>query len=78
MKTAISIPDDVYARAERFARRERRSRSEVYSTAVREYVARHEPEVVTDALNDVIADVSPAVDPFVVAASRQVLVQSEW
>jgi metal-responsive CopG/Arc/MetJ family transcriptional regulator len=78
MKTAISVPDDVYERAERFARRERRSRSEVYSTAVREYVARHEPDVVTEALNDVIADISPEVDPFVLAAGRQLLAQSEW
>jgi metal-responsive CopG/Arc/MetJ family transcriptional regulator len=29
MKTAVSVPDDVFESAERLARRERRSRSEV-------------------------------------------------
>ena len=41
MKTAISIPDDVFNEAEALARRTKKSRSEVYARAVREYVARH-------------------------------------
>jgi metal-responsive CopG/Arc/MetJ family transcriptional regulator len=36
MKTAISIPDDVFAAAERLARRLKKSRSELYSRALRE------------------------------------------
>jgi antitoxin MazE6 len=78
MKTAISVPDDVFERAERLARRERRSRSEVYSTAIREYVARHEPDDVTDALNNVIGDLGPEVDPFVRAAGDRLIERSEW
>src|SRR5207302_10510760 len=49
MKTAISIPDDVYAEVERLARRLNRSRSRLYADAAREYVARHDPDAVTDA-----------------------------
>ncbi len=41
MKTAISIPDDVFKVAERLARRTKKSRSQLFSDAVREYVARH-------------------------------------
>lgn len=78
MKTAVSVPDDVFERAERLARRERRSRSEVYSAAIREYVARHEPDEVTDALNDVIGDIDPPLDPFVRAAAGRVVERSEW
>ena len=37
MKTAVSIPDDVFERAERLAKRARHSRSEVFSRALREY-----------------------------------------
>jgi predicted transcriptional regulator len=48
MKTAISVPDDIFNRAEALAKRQGRSRSEVYSTAVREYVARHSPDDVTE------------------------------
>ncbi len=78
MKTAVSVPDDVFAKAERLARRERRSRSEVYSTAIREYVARHEPDEVTDALDEVIGDIDPQIDPFLRAAGSRAIERSEW
>jgi predicted transcriptional regulator len=78
MKTAVSVPDDVYERAERLARRERRSRSDVYSAALREYVARHEPDEITDALDRTIADVGEEPDTFLVAAGRRVLESTDW
>lgn len=78
MKTAVSIPDDVFERAERFARRARRSRSEVYSAALREYVNRHAPDEVTDAMNRVCDEVGAGPDDFVRAAGRRVLERSEW
>lgn len=78
MKTAVSIPDDVYQRVERFARRTRRSRSEVYSAALREYVNRHAPDEVTEAMNRVCADTDTGADAFVAAAARRVLERSEW
>jgi predicted transcriptional regulator len=78
MKTAVSIPDDVYERAERFARHSRRSRSEVYSAALREYVNRHAPEDVTDAMNRVCDQVDSRPDAFVAAAARRALERSEW
>ena len=79
MKTAISIPDDVFEQAERFARRVRKSRSQVYSEAVKEYVARHSPDSVTDAMNSVCDDLSEQkIDPFVSLAARRILEKSEW
>lgn len=78
MKTAVSVPDDVYASAERLARREHRSRSEVYSAALREYVARHSPDEITEALDRVVADIQDRVDPFVGLAARRVLEKTEW
>jgi metal-responsive CopG/Arc/MetJ family transcriptional regulator len=78
MKTAVSVPDDVFESAERLARRERRSRSEVYSAALREYVARHSPDEVTDELNQVVADVGEAIDPFVEQAAARILEKAEW
>ena len=64
-------------RAERLARREGRSRSEVYSAALREYVARHSPDEVADALDRVVAELGEA-DAFVTAASRRTLESTEW
>ena len=78
MKTAVSVPDDVFESAERLARRERRSRSEVYSAALREYVARHSPDEVTDALDRVVADVGGTIDPFVGRAAARILESTEW
>lgn len=78
MKTAVSVPDDVFERAERLAHREGRSRSEVYSAALREYVARHAPDEVVDALDRVVAEVGEGIDPFVTAASQQTLESIEW
>ncbi|HEU4674164.1 MAG TPA: ribbon-helix-helix protein, CopG family [Candidatus Limnocylindrales bacterium] len=78
MKTAISVPDDVFERAEQLARREGRSRSEVYSAAVREYVARHLPDEVTDALDRVVAEVGEEPSDFTRRAGRGVVSESEW
>jgi metal-responsive CopG/Arc/MetJ family transcriptional regulator len=39
MKAAISIPDEVFKGAERLARRTKKSRSQLFSDADREYVA---------------------------------------
>lgn len=78
MKIAVSVPDDVFARAERLARRERRSRSEVYSAALREYVARHSPDEVTEALDRVVAELGDQTDSFGSAAGRRRLESTEW
>ena len=78
MKTAVSIPDDVFEKVERLARRGKRSRSEVFSAALREYVARHSPEEVTEALNRMCDDFGDQTDEFVAAAARRVLERSEW
>jgi len=78
MKTAVSVPDDLFAQADRLARRTRRSRSEVYSEALREYVARHAPDEVTAALDAVAADVGLAPDPFPAAAALRTLGGTEW
>jgi metal-responsive CopG/Arc/MetJ family transcriptional regulator len=78
MKTAVSIPDEVFEKVERLARRAGRSRSEVFSAALTEYVARHAPDEVTDAMDRVIADIGDQQDVFVSAAGRQVLENTEW
>lgn len=78
MKTAVSIPDEIFQRAERLAKRDRRSRSELYAAALDEYVARHSPDEVTDAMNRVCERVGGEEDAFVAAAGRRVLDRIEW
>jgi hypothetical protein len=78
MKTAISIPDQVFQKAEQLARRRKQSRSQLYSQALEEYVARHEPDLVTEAMNRVCDELGETSDEFVAAASRRILERSEW
>ena len=78
MKIAVSIPDDVFEDVERLARRSKKSRSQLYTDALREYVARHAPEEVTDAMNRVVDEVGDQANPFVAGAARQALERTEW
>jgi metal-responsive CopG/Arc/MetJ family transcriptional regulator len=78
MKTAISIPDKVYRQAERLSRRLKKSRSRVYTEAVTEYVARHDPDAVTEAMNRVCEAIDTRPDPAISAVARRRLESVEW
>jgi metal-responsive CopG/Arc/MetJ family transcriptional regulator len=75
------VPDDVFAEADQLARREGRSRSDVYTAALREYVARHAPDELTDSIDAALADLgddAAASDAFVREAAAASLRASEW
>lgn len=78
MKTAISIPDKVFADAERLSQRLKKSRSQIYTEAVTEYVARHDPEAVTEAMNRVCDVVDTRPDAALSAAARRTLEAVQW
>jgi metal-responsive CopG/Arc/MetJ family transcriptional regulator len=82
MKTAVSIPDDVFTDAERLAKTLKCSRSQLYSSALREYVARHAPDEITAALDRVYGAEATEEDldeaRFVQEAARQTLLRSTW
>lgn len=77
MKTAISLPDDLFRRAERLARRLKKSRSKLYSEAIAEYVTRRDPDRVTAKL-DALYEAEVEADRFVTAAARRILELSDW
>src|SRR5438105_3750199 len=56
MRIAVLVPDELFKKADLLARRMKRSRSEVYCRALAEYVARHAPDRVTDAMNRALAE----------------------
>lgn len=78
MKTAVSIPDEVFEEAERLAAELQTSRSQLYSRALQEFVARHSPDRLTEAMNRVLDEVGEEVDELTAKASRQVLERVEW
>jgi predicted transcriptional regulator len=79
MKTAVSLPDDLFHAGERQAKRAAKSRSQLYTEALAEYLARHAPDEVTEAMNDVVDRFGGScVEPFLTAAARRVLEHTEW
>ena len=63
MKTAISIPNDVFQSAQDFARRRRLSRSALFTTAVLDYLARHRCQDVTRQLDQVYGRTPSTLEP---------------
>lgn len=78
MKAAVSIPDDVFEEADRLARQLKTSRSHLYSRALKEFLLRHAPDQVTDAMNRVVDEVGTAPDEAQRRAVRRVLENTEW
>ena len=78
MKTAISIPDDLFAEADRLAQAQHKSRSRLYGDAVREYLARHSADQVTDTLDRVCEQITPADRDFATRAAREALERTDW
>ena len=78
MKTAISISDEVFHKAEHFARRQRKSRSQLYTEALAEFLARHDADAITEAMNRALEQVGQRVEPFVREAARRALKRAEW
>ncbi|HSF14325.1 MAG TPA: hypothetical protein VLK65_02090 [Vicinamibacteria bacterium] len=77
MKTAIAVPDDLFKKADRLARRLGISRSQLYSLAVEEYVARMRPKSITDAMNRVVELLEEPGDDFVAIAAKSVLAKTD-
>lgn len=78
MKTAVSVPDRIFKEAEQYARRVGKSRSALYSEALIEYLARHAPDSVTDALNEVCRELDTPQNEFSRTASRRILARMPW
>lgn len=78
MKTAISVPNEVFEEADRLAERLGKTRSQLYTEAMIEFLTRHDPDTVTKRLNEVWDSLSEPDDTFVTATSRSILERVEW
>ncbi len=77
-KVAVSIPDQVFADAERLARRLKSSRSRLYSLALAEFVARHSPEEIAASIDRLMDRLGEEDTRFVDEAARRILENTEW
>ena len=78
MKTAISIPDEVFEAADRTARKLGISRSELYATAVHEFLERHRIEDVTSKLDEVYASNPSGLEEGLKQMQTQSLDKEGW
>lgn len=78
MKTAISVPDDVFKSADELAQELGISRSELYATAVAEYLAKHRAEDVTAKLNEVYAREPSGLTSEIRKAQTRSIGKSDW
>jgi hypothetical protein len=78
MKPPQAIPKTLEAKVARVARRLRKPPRLVLKEAIDEYVARHDPQAVTEAMNRIAGLLDTRPDPGVDGAARRILERSDW
>ncbi|HSK71372.1 MAG TPA: hypothetical protein VK892_06730 [Pyrinomonadaceae bacterium] len=78
MKTAISIPNNVFEQADNLARKLKISRSELYTEAVRVYLKENHIEDITEKLNEVYEEADSKMDENLLNAQVASLAKEEW
>jgi metal-responsive CopG/Arc/MetJ family transcriptional regulator len=78
MKTAISIPDDLFEKAEEVAERLKVSRSQLYARAIAEYTERYASQRVREKLDEVYGDNESELDPALTIMQSISLPPEQW
>jgi len=78
MKTAISIPNDLFEEAEATAKDLGLSRSKLIQTALEEFLQRRRDEKVTAALNRSLAKHPDEIDPALQQLAIEAMMRTEW
>ena len=78
MKTAVSVPDDLFRLAEVAARRLRVSRSKLYATAISEFLKRQQGGAVTQRLNEVYSRRPAKLDSAFKRAQLRSVEKESW
>lgn len=78
MKTAISIPNNVYETAERLASRLGKSRSQLYTQALSSYIATHQKQGVTKKLDEIYRAYDSEMDKKIANLQLKSLSKEEW
>ena len=78
MKTAVSIPDPVFRKAENLAKSLGISRSQLYTTALKTFVAEHDEDDVTKRLNEVYSEEDSSLDPVLEKMQFMSLPEEQW
>lgn len=78
MKTAISLPDELFRRAEAVARKLKISRSQLYATAIMEFIERRQAARITQHLNEIYSAEPAKIDPALASAQSKSIERESW
>ncbi|MBS1859829.1 MAG: hypothetical protein JST11_30950 [Acidobacteria bacterium] len=78
MKTAVSLPDELFRAAEATAHRLRVSRSELYAKAIAEYLKQQQDDAITERLNAVYSRCPAKLDSGLHVAQLKSLEKDAW
>jgi metal-responsive CopG/Arc/MetJ family transcriptional regulator len=78
MKAAISVPDKLFKSGDAFAKKLGISRSQLYSDALADYLARRRGRDIIARLNAVYATEDSRLDPVLHQLQLQALKKNEW
>ena len=78
MKTAVSVPDEIFRQAEAAAKKLRISRSKLYATALSEYLDRKHSKSITERLNEVYSKHDSKLDPALEHMVLKTLRKERW
>lgn len=78
MKTAISVRDKLFQRVDKFAKRKKMTRSQLFSDAVEEYLDKREKVDVTANLNEIYSNEDSSIDPIMLRMALMSLPKEEW
>lgn len=78
MKTAISVPDDVFELSERLAKKLKVSRSKIFAMGVKKLAEEHDEEELIANINKVCEKVDTSVDPILFKLAMMSVPKEEW
>jgi metal-responsive CopG/Arc/MetJ family transcriptional regulator len=78
MKTAVSLPEDLFRRAEAMARKMRISRSQLYAIAISELLENQRTKNITERLNNVYSSEHAALDSALQFAQLHSVKREDW
>ena len=78
MKTAISLPDPVFHAAESAAKRLGISRSELYATALADYLKKYDDAQITAKYNEIYSEEDSTLDPAIAQLQYMSMPSEEW
>ena len=78
MKTAVSIPDKIFRSADSLAKRLGMSRSQLYTTALTDFLSRRQHQQVKERLDAIYGEEESALDPGIIDLQKKSLLPEEW